>query len=511
MNEATGQESLELQVANFGPIVQANVKLRPLTVFVGPSNTGKSYLAILIYALHRIFSGDAYLVSRRSHRELPSLLGLGGPRPRSLSEEVDSAVRHVASSLAYTSESSGQASIVLPQAAADSLSAVFKKLAVAPSREIARCFGVHELGPLIREGTANESSIVMRRRLGSRSDIAEQRVSLDRKRGLSDFSIAVPAGVPIPIDLDADGERGQRFRGLISSLKEDDQYAAIRFNLLVREFLQSLYEMMLPSLIRPLQMPAFYLPADRTGIMHAHSVVVNALIASAPSAGLHPATRTPMLSGVLADFLEQIIAIDPVGHSPRRLEQEIGKDIEKNILGGSVNIGRSTHINYPHFAYRPRGWKRDIGLANASSMVSELAPVVLYLRHVLTPNSVLIVEEPESHLHPAMQVELTRQLASCAKAGVRIIVTTHSEWLLEELGNIVRRSELPETERGDDIALRPDQVGVWLFKPKQRPRGSITKEIRLDDAGFYPSDFDEVAFALHNEWAAISSRIEADS
>ena len=32
------------------------IDLRPLTVFVGPSNTGKSYLAILIYALHRFFS-----------------------------------------------------------------------------------------------------------------------------------------------------------------------------------------------------------------------------------------------------------------------------------------------------------------------------------------------------------------------------------------------------------------------------------------------------------------------
>ena len=62
------------------------------------------------------------------------------------------------------------------------------------------------------------------------------------------------------------------------------------------------------------------------------------------------------------------------------------------------------------------------------SMVSELAPVVLYLRHVVGSDSVLIIEEPESHLHPAMQVEFTRQLAAIVHAGVRLIVTTHSEW-----------------------------------------------------------------------------------
>ena len=44
-----------IEVADFGPIVRASVDMRPLTVFAGPSNTGKSYLAMLVYALHRCF------------------------------------------------------------------------------------------------------------------------------------------------------------------------------------------------------------------------------------------------------------------------------------------------------------------------------------------------------------------------------------------------------------------------------------------------------------------------
>ena len=46
-----------LDVEDFGPIAKASVDLRPLTVFIGPSNTGKSYLAILVYALHQCFGG----------------------------------------------------------------------------------------------------------------------------------------------------------------------------------------------------------------------------------------------------------------------------------------------------------------------------------------------------------------------------------------------------------------------------------------------------------------------
>ena len=39
---------VHIKVKNFGPIQKAEIDLRPLTVFVGESNTGKTYLAALI-------------------------------------------------------------------------------------------------------------------------------------------------------------------------------------------------------------------------------------------------------------------------------------------------------------------------------------------------------------------------------------------------------------------------------------------------------------------------------
>ena len=66
MADPTVQDSIELEVNDFGPIVDAKIDLRPLTVFVGPSNTGKSYLATLIYALHRYFC-DSSSINRRLH------------------------------------------------------------------------------------------------------------------------------------------------------------------------------------------------------------------------------------------------------------------------------------------------------------------------------------------------------------------------------------------------------------------------------------------------------------
>ena len=136
---------------------------------------------------------------------------------------------------------------------------------------------------------------------------------------------------------------------------------------------------------------------------------------------------------------------------------------------------------YPDFSYRPVDRKEMIPLMQASSMVSELAPVVLYLRHVVQPGDVLIIEEPESHLHPGMQAEFTRQLAAAVRAGGRVMLTTHSDYVLEELANLVRMSDLPEEQRADlkgaDAALSSDEVGVWLFEPGQQQKGSVVREI----------------------------------
>ena len=49
--------NVHIAVENFGPIEKVEIDLGPLTVFVGESNTGKTYLAVLIYALLRAFEG----------------------------------------------------------------------------------------------------------------------------------------------------------------------------------------------------------------------------------------------------------------------------------------------------------------------------------------------------------------------------------------------------------------------------------------------------------------------
>ena len=512
MNDFTSQDMLQLDVIDFGPIIEAKIELRPLTVFVGPSNTGKSYLAILIYALHRYFGDDV----RSDWWRFPWRHGrFQGRESRKLPHEaIDELIKWTEKTFVENGEVLKGKKISLPDIIRDIIQAEFKTQGPGLNYEIGRCFGLGELEALIRKGTSNRTQISFLKHFSRNTAPVKNKFTI--KSHETEFITTIPEDMTIMID-DRDGaelafhefERWHHLAHLAGTSKRRHHEMG---DFEISQLIEALASLALPSILGPLHRPAFYLPADRTGVMHAHNVVVSTLIESAAMAGLRPAVRSPTLSGVLADFLERLIELDHLPSSLRNSRNDLGKALEEDILGGTVDVNRTEGISYPRFTYRPEGWKDDLPLMNASSMISELAPVVLYLRHMVRPGDLLIIEEPESHLHPAMQVAFTKQIAALVNSEIRLIVTTHSEWLLEELANIVRRSKLPEAKKigssGSEVALRPDQVGAWLFEPKGRPRGSMVKEIRLDESGLYPSGFDEVAMALHNEWADISSKIE---
>ena len=512
MSTLTAQGRLEIEVENFGPIVHAKLDLRPMTVFIGPSNTGKSYLAVLLYAFHRVFGAIGGSPGPLRYGLWRSQIGSSVPE---CTEEAAAAFAQLARSVSDVigSREDESADIELPDGVVEFLCSEFDKLGGDIGSEILRCFGMDATEALVRKDSPERAFVTIRHHRSRHPNVLEQKLSIDGR--MVEFRTTIPREVSFrTAGLENSYLRFglQKIEYATSGQSDDEDAWPIGY----LESISSLMDLALPQVVGALGLRGFYLPSDRTGVMHAHGAVVSAVVDSAPMAGLRPVSRTPLLSGVLADFLSQLIRIDQLtdwqGTDRRpKASPDISRQIEKNILRGSIDIERSEIINYPHFTYRPDDWKEDLPLMHASSMVSELAPVVLYLRHLVRPGNVLIIEEPESHLHPAAQVEFTRQLAKLVQQGYRVIITTHSEWILEELANVVQRSQLPPEELStiseSDAALTADQVGVWLFRPKARPRGSEVVHVPLGDSGLYDSGFDDVAIALSNDGANIFNRI----
>jgi predicted ATPase len=74
----------------------------------------------------------------------------------------------------------------------------------------------------------------------------------------------------------------------------------------------------------------------------------------------------------------------------------------------------------------------DESLTNVGVGVSQLLPIIVLCLNS-TPNQVILLEQPELHLHPALQQKLADFFIEISKTGRQIILETHSEYLITRL------------------------------------------------------------------------------
>ena len=499
MAAPTRSGSLDVSVSDFGPIARANIALRPLTVFVGPSNTGKSWLAVLIYALHRYFSAG---VSDRPHEPYVATPLRFAGNMKELSAVGVNELRDVVLQLRRKQAGESLRLTVSPELV-NWIKAGIGGRAGAVQDRILRALGLSDTKALVRRKGTGSAGVRLRKHSPEATSPLEHVLTLGKT---ADLAVTIPEHIWMSRDLVVDVQE-------VWPEVVPDKSVQVPLELLVQA-ISILNLLLTPRVIGPLHHRAHYLPAARTGLMDVHRLIVNASleIATKPSSIAGP--NGPMLSGVLSDFLQTLQGINPVAERLDDSAPSVGRQIETKILGGSVEIVKPTVAGSADFKFRPDGWVDSLFPMNASSMVSDLAPIVLYLRYVVSPGDMVVIEEPESHLHPSQQAALARQLAVLVQNGVRILVTTHSEWILEEFANRVRMSALSSAQReglpGEGV-LAEDAFGAWLFERRNATDGSTVREIRLGvEEGGLDAGFADVATALHNTWAEIGNR-QADA
>ena len=79
----------------------------------------------------------------------------------------------------------------------------------------------------------------------------------------------------------------------------------------------------------------------------------------------------------------------------------------------------------------------NIPLHLASSSARGLSDLYFFLRHSAERGQLLIIDEPESHLDTRNQVQFARLLARFVGAGLRVVITTHSDYIVKELNNLI--------------------------------------------------------------------------
>ena len=116
-----------------------------------------------------------------------------------------------------------------------------------------------------------------------------------------------------------------------------------------------------------------------------------------------------------------------------------------------------------------------------------------------------MIDEPEVNCHPDVQILMARVFARMANAGLRLVISTHSDYIVRELNNLIMLSGVSEDRSGKlkewgytpDMKLSPDDVGAYLFDYGKNNRVNM-KPIEVTDSGFEVRTIDE-AIAKLNE------------
>lgn len=129
----------------------------------------------------------------------------------------------------------------------------------------------------------------------------------------------------------------------------------------------------------------------------------------------------------------------------------------------------------------------SINMSDTGFGYSQILPIITQLWHLSTKDSreptsiplVIAIEQPELHLHPALQAKLTDAfIASISLAKehnhqLQLILETHSETIVNRLGYAIAKGK-----------LKPDDVSVLLFSKDKNTNNTVASTSSFDDAGY---------------------------
>ena len=428
---------LDIKIKNFGPITEGRISLRPMTVLIGPNGSGKSYVAALAYSI----------TNQRDH-----FYKMSDKVVRQIIEECKAAHKR------------GERELDLP-------THLVSEINKAVTKEIEMHLKLH----LGNSFTQSPNSLVQ-----TGSSIA----SVEVKSGELNADVQLTDAVPtftiqdcissIKVTLGSQGNVSAIQRGkhmTIDNLDTEDRDKKSSFAFLLHR---------LPLLTT---IPtSIYFPAERSGLLRTYKIVLPALLEHALRA--RSMRKNPAFPPFATDFLKILV----------RMEKSMGRyadiadELEQETMRGNLEAGSEDGM--PEIRYRYKGQSMPVGAA--SSSILELGPITLCLKHTVEPENLLIIEEPESNLDLENQRILAKFLVRLIRNDLRIMITTHSPFMLEQLSNFLQAAAIPGSERMemgyeendylkiDEVAaysLEPDSSsGYYKIQPIQTTRNGISQE-----------------------------------
>ena len=209
-----------------------------------------------------------------------------------------------------------------------------------------------------------------------------------------------------------------------------------------------------------------------------------------PSRGalMELAERPAFRSGMYHEFFDFKADLARPLPNPPALSPELENALYK------VNAGSLKQVDGQMMYYTEKGI--EIPLTAAASSIKEMAPFTLFLHKFSAADSSILLEEPEAHLHPQRQIKVADLLACAVKQGCHLQVTTHSDYLIKRLNNLIKLHLLKEKSNNSEdykqlldkwqikesYLINPAHTVAYLLVCKEDGTSSIVKQdITIDN------------------------------
>lgn len=424
---------MKFEFDNLGPINHGEIELGKLTVFCGKNNTGKTYVSYLVYGFLYFLRENASLMRDFS-------FGI------SVDDEEDKGVIDID---VWISE----------------LSILKEKVHNDFVEYLPKVFNVNSnkmKGLSVKFGVFGDNNQVTRRTVINQIEAFTSNIK--------DVEIESIKNEKVFVRIDTKNSK----RSILTACRV--MCYMISTNLLFGYRLEQVY--MLPAERSGLNMFYRELNLNRNNVFY----------------GLMSEQNTEELEGRIAkyplpisDYINLLNRLDSESQTVATYS-ELAATLEKQIVCGQFSVTQNGSILF----HLKEGQKLDFHLS--SSTAKSLFGLDYLLKNELGEGSVLIVDEPEQNLHPDNQRYIARLLCKLVNVGVDVIISTHSDYIIKELNNLIL---LSNRFKGYEKLMKTYGYEESELLKKEDVKGYIFKEntiepVQVDEEGMKMDIFDEV-------------------